>query len=259
MQKGHGNLKKPLRLAKTPRAKDSQKLSGTKRTKGTAQTKKTSKNSTSAPFLTANRGITPKFRFLKLARYYSSVTLLYAGTLLFAAYLFNPSIFHQTVQSRSALDNTPSQPMAEELSRVIKVGQPVRLIIERLGMDLPVEAGYYNPDDGSWTLADGKKISYFAMPSSLLNDYSGSTMIYGHNNRFVFGPLDKLIPGDIATVHAGNNHVFKYTFTSSVALKPDDVSVFDYQGPPQLSLQTCTGNWYEWRTMYYFNLAEVKS
>lgn len=193
---------------------------------------------------------------IKLVRYYSSVTLLYGATLLFALYLFNPGMFQQKVESRPALDNNPVQPVTIEPARVITMGKPMRLVIPKIERDIRVMEGHYNESDGSWTLVDGKIETYFAMPSALANDYGGNTIIYGHSNRFVFSPLKNLVPGDIAEVYTDNGHVFRYAFVDARDIEPNDVSDFTLEGPPQLILQTCTGNWYEKRGMYRFTLIE---
>jgi LPXTG-site transpeptidase (sortase) family protein len=196
-------------------------------------------------------------KFIQLVRYYSSVTLLYGATLLFAVYIFNPSVFNKTAQSHPALENTPTEPAPSKPVRIVTMGKPVRLLVPKISRDIRVMEGHYNETDGSWTLRDGKIETYFAMPSALANDYGGNTIIYGHSNRFVFSPLKNLVPGDIAEVHTDNGHVFRYAFVDTLEVQPDDVSIFTLEGPPQLILQTCTGNWYEKRGLYRFSLAET--
>ena len=198
-------------------------------------------------------------KFIELVRYYSSVIFLYGATLLFALYLFNPSVFRTTAESYPALENTPTEPIqtpAEEIRKIV-MGKPVRLLVPKISRDIRVMEGHYNEKDGSWTLRDGKIETYFAMPSALANDYGGNTIIYGHSNRFVFSPLKNLVPGDVAEVHTDNGHVFRYAFVDTLEVQPDDVSIFTLEGPAQLILQTCTGNWYEKRGLYRFSLLET--
>jgi len=194
---------------------------------------------------------------LRLARYYSSVVLLNAFTLLFAFYLFNPVVFQRPAQAHPALQNTPTLP-APITTREVVSGKPARLVIERLGIDLQVDEGNYNQADGSWTLVYGRKAAYFAMPSALANDYAGGTLLYGHNNQFVFNALGSVAAGDTAKIYTENGHVLVYTYANSEELQPDDVSIFNYQGPPRLTLQTCTGNWYEKRSMFHFMFTRVE-
>ena len=187
----------------------------------------------------------------KQARFASSVLGLYAFTLLFGLYLFNPGMF---ISAQPALSNTPSQPVVPEQAPII-VGRPVRIVFPRLAIDMQVTDGRFNPADKSWTLSDYG--AHFAMPSMLANDYEGNTVIYGHNNNKVFGPLKALGEGDTAEVYTDNGHLFKYTYQFFDEISPEDVSAFHYQGLPVLTVQTCSGNWNEWRKMYRFGLTEV--
>ena len=89
------------------------------------------------------------------------------------------------------------------------------------------------------------------------NNREGNTFIYGHSLPAVFKKLTKLKPGAEAFVYTNNNHVFKYILTSTYVTNPSDNSLFKYQGPPILTLQTCTGLWYQNRTMFGFSFKEV--
>jgi sortase (surface protein transpeptidase) len=97
------------------------------------------------------------------------------------------------------------------------------------------------------------------MISAVANNTSGDTFIYGHNNDYVFGAFRHITPtpGATAFVYTANGHIFDYTFDSSLNLSPDDTSILTYQGPPVLTIQTCTGSVNEWRTMYRFNFDKV--
>jgi LPXTG-site transpeptidase (sortase) family protein len=143
------------------------------------------------------------------ARYYSSVTLVYAITLLFAFVAFKPV---------SATHNLAS------------------------ATNLPV--GYH---------------AQYAMMTPLANDNQGNTFIYGHNNKYVFGPLKKINQGSIAKVYTDSGKVFYYWYQSTYAVTPDNTSVLDYQGPSILTIQTCSGSWNEQRQMYVFTFDKVET
>lgn len=188
---------------------------------------------------------------LQKARYYSSVTVLYLVTLLFAVYLFRPGLF---VHAQSLnLQNIPTEPVVTE--RPVISGKPVRVVVERIGLDLPVGEGNYNPADGSWTLANDK--AFFAMPSMLANDQMGNTIIYGHNIKKVFKPLAGMIEGDKVIVYTDNGHMFAYSYLQKSDIKPNDISFFQADSEPTLILQTCEGTFSEWRRMYTLRLQEV--
>lgn len=196
---------------------------------------------------------------IKSVRYYSSVCFIYGATLLFALYLFKPSLFNSSnaVASVPSLDSTPAQPVQLETQKPIVMGKPVWLTVPKIGLEIRVMEGHYNENDGSWTLRDGRIETYFAMPSALANDLGGNTIIYGHSNKHVFSPLVKLEPGDIAEVRTENGHVFRYVFVDQLTVTPEDTSIFTLEGTPKLILQTCTGNWYEQRGLHSFTLAET--
>jgi len=188
---------------------------------------------------------------LQKARYYSSVTVLYLVTLLFAAYLFRPGIFVHAQPLN--LQNTPTQPAQTEKPAI--AGKPVRIVIEKIHMDLAVGEGNYNPADGSWTLAKDK--AFFAMPSMLANDQAGNTIIYGHNIKSVFKPLAGLTEGDKVIIYTDNGHMFAYSYQSRADLRPNDISFFKADTDPTLILQTCEGTFSEWRRMYVLSLQQV--
>jgi sortase (surface protein transpeptidase) len=145
------------------------------------------------------------------------------------------------------LDVTPKTPES---------GKPVRVVVPAVGIDLPVEDGFYNPTDGSWTLGNHK--AYYATPTPLVNDRRGTTLIYGHNNRTAFKKLLLLPPNAEMTVYTDSSKVFHYTFTSAHEVSPNDTTLLALRGAPKVALQTCSGNWYEWRKLFVFKLTSVE-
>jgi LPXTG-site transpeptidase (sortase) family protein len=188
-------------------------------------------------------------------RYYSSVSMLYLLTLLFAVLAFKP-ISH-SISTAAIASTLPVEVSAEQPSKQIITGKPTRITISSLGIDLPIDEGRYNPSDGSWSLS-GYHAQY-AMTTPLANDDNGNTFIYGHNNKYVFGPLKNITPGAQAKVYTDNNKVFNYIFDSTYAVAPDNTSVLNYQGPAILTVQTCSGAWNEQRQMYVFKFSNIEN
>jgi hypothetical protein len=191
---------------------------------------------------------------LKKIRYYSSVGVLYALTLLFGVFAFKP--LSHSIQRSAIASSLPVEVSAEQPSKQILTGKPVRIVVLDVGIDLPVDEGRYNPSDGSWSLS-GYHAQY-AMLTPLANDSTGNTFIYGHNNKYVFGPLKHINPGTVAKVYTDNNKIFSYDFESTYAVTPDNTSVLYYQGPSILTVQTCSGAWNEQRQMYVFKFDKVE-
>jgi LPXTG-site transpeptidase (sortase) family protein len=188
------------------------------------------------------------------ARYYSSVTLVYAITLLFAFVAFKPV---SATHNLASATNLPVELVEAEQQQQVISGKPVRVVIADVGIDLPVDEGRYNPADSSWSLS-GYHAQY-AMMTPLANDNQGNTFIYGHNNKYVFGPLKKINQGSIAKVYTDSGKVFYYWYQSTYAVAPDNTSVLDYQGPSILTIQTCSGSWNEQRQMYVFTFDKVET
>jgi LPXTG-site transpeptidase (sortase) family protein len=189
---------------------------------------------------------------LRKVRYYSSVLALYVLTLLFALSASGciPMPWQKSVSAIVPLIVSDAKPV-----KPITVGKPVRIIVSSLGIDLPVDEGFYSATDASWTLSGYH--AQFAMLSNYANDTEGNTFIYGHNNKYVFGPIKNINAGSEALVYTDNGHVFSYIFEQSYAVTPDNTSVLTYQGPPILTIQTCSGNWNEQRQMYTFKFRKV--
>lgn len=135
-------------------------------------------------------------------------------------------------------------------------GHPVRLSIPSLSVDLPIIDGTYNATNGEWTLSE--ESTHFALPSSPPNNESGNTLIYGHNNKLVFGTLYTITPGAEAIVTTDNGYRFVYQFTNAEQIKPTDTTVFTYNGVPRLTLQTCSGYYMQNRHMHYFSFVRYE-
>lgn len=158
-------------------------------------------------------------------------------------------------QTVSATNNAQVAPAAQTQQGYIS-GTPTSLNIPSLNMYLPVIPGYYDPASGNWTLTTSKV--QFATTSSLPNNQSGNTFIYGHARNNLFGSLPKIQAGAEAIVSTSNGHHFFYTLGSTKVIDPNNYNaVFGYQGKPVLMLQTCVGLLYQNREILTFNLEKV--
>lgn len=186
------------------------------------------------------------------ARFYTSVGAIYAATLVFG------------LSALGAFDSPPPRPLANAApiavaapqTVVVNQGKPVALSIPAANLDhLAIDDGVYDPASQAWTLSGNH--AQFALSSVVANDYGGNTLIYGHNHWWVFGRLKLMQPGDTMQIFTDNGHVFTYQFTGTTDLQPNDLSVFKFDGPPTVTLQTCAGNWNEIRRMYHFKFIKV--
>jgi sortase (surface protein transpeptidase) len=129
-------------------------------------------------------------------------------------------------------------------------GHPVRIVIPSLNKDLQVIDGVYNKNNGQWTLSLDK--AQFATISAQPNNESGNTFIYGHYRREVFATLHTIQPGAQVYIDTDNGYRFMYTFTNTETKQPTDVDIFSYEGAPRLTIQTCSGAFFQNRQFFYF-------
>lgn len=134
-------------------------------------------------------------------------------------------------------------------------GIPTQVTIPSLSIDLPVETGTYNPNEGSWTV-DATK-AYYADVSMPINNSNGATLIYGHAQSNVFETLPQIQPDAEVIVKTDTDFAFHYRLTDSKEVQPSDTSVFTSTGAPTLVLQTCIGAYSELRALYSFRLVSI--
>lgn len=135
-------------------------------------------------------------------------------------------------------------------------GRPVRVIIPSVNINVAIEEGNYFKETKSWNVS--KTSAHFANQTSLPNNQENNTLIYGHNSTNIFGKTKDLKQGDKLYLETDNNLVFEYQYTDQLKTKPTDISVFAYQGPPRLTLLTCTGFLNKERMFMFFEFLSVK-
>ena len=134
-------------------------------------------------------------------------------------------------------------------------GNPSQLEIPSLAIKLPVIKGYYNKTSKSWTLTNDK--AQFATITPEPNNQSGNTFIYGHYRKGVFSNLHKIQPGALIKITSDNHHTFTYKFVESYETSPNDDTLFQYKGSPILTIQTCSGLWFQNRQLFRFDFVEA--
>ena len=134
-------------------------------------------------------------------------------------------------------------------------GEPSHIEVPAVGISIEVEPGYYNQKTQTWTLSLTK--AEYAVMTPPPNNAGGNTFIYGHNRKDVFSKLLNVKNGDQAIITTKNGHKFIYSMKSRHDTSPTDSSLFDYQGPPILTLQTCSGFWYQNRSLFVFDLVKA--
>lgn len=186
-------------------------------------------------------------------RFYFFIGLFFvlAGLLLSSQHLLQ---YWQQKNSQPFFAPSNSQP-ASNLKKATISGVPAHIDIPGANISVDIEPGYYNKASQTWTLSLTK--AEYATITPEANNGNGNTFIYGHNRWEVFYKLLKVQQGDQAIVTTTNNHKFVYKMTSRRDTNPNDNSLFRYQGPPILTLQTCSGFWYQNRSLFVFNFVSA--
>jgi hypothetical protein len=134
-------------------------------------------------------------------------------------------------------------------------GYPVSISIPgprpALDMNVNIIPGYYNASTGAWTLTttDAQFVTFSAEP----NNITGNTYIYGHYRPNIFAYLHLISPGTVATITTSNGYQFNYKFVYTYAVTPSQTAVLATSKAPILTVQTCSGDFFQNRQMYIFS------
>jgi len=199
-----------------------------------------------------------KLSIMKTHRIISTISALAIVLGLLGLAPFASSLVSEQFESTTPdTGRTVVMPKAVAKKPVIIAGKPIRIQIPSLKMDLAVVDGTYDKATGKWTLTRDKV--QFATLSTQPNDKSGNTLIYGHAIKAVFARLHEIPVNAKVIVYTHNGHRLTYRYTNkNDIVHPSNTDIFAYKGKPRLTLQTCTGFWFENRQFFYFELVDAK-
>ncbi|HMQ95979.1 MAG TPA: sortase [Candidatus Saccharibacteria bacterium] len=131
----------------------------------------------------------------------------------------------------------------------IDVGPDPRLIIPKIGVDVPV-VWNTKPDHDSQMKAMEKGVAWFGIPGANSKPGQvGNTVLSGHSSndwtetgehKFVFARLDRLTVGDTFFINYEGVR-YAYTVTKKRIVMPDNVASLTYKtDKPEVTLITCT-------------------
>jgi LPXTG-site transpeptidase (sortase) family protein len=192
-------------------------------------------------------------KYIQIGGFLFGTTLLVGGSFLVGSFWY---------YKQKALAATPvpivvtQEPLQYKPATL--TGKPVRLQIPSLDINLEVIDGVYSEQTHQWTLTTDK--AQFATITAPANNEKGNTYIYGHYRPEVFARLHKISESAVARVETDNGLYFTYTYRSVAETTPNDVSsLLPHEGSPTLSIQTCSGTWFQNRQIYTFDFKEVES
>ena len=125
---------------------------------------------------------------------------------------------------------------------------PTRVVVDRLGIDMPVEPHGVLPD-GQMALPVGPDVAGWYRFGSAPDDAEGATVLAAHvDSKTGIGPFVRLgsaRAGDRVEVCVGSQrHAYRVTQVVRVdKLRLDGDALFPVSGPPRLHLVTCTGEY----------------
>ena len=117
-------------------------------------------------------------------------------------------------------------------------------------MNVGIIPGYYDSKSKTWTLTETD--AQYAVMTPQPNNITGNTFIYGHYRPNVFAYMHLILPGTIATITTNNGYKFTYKFVETYAVNPGDSAVLANSNSPILTIQTCSGTFFQNRQMYIF-------
>jgi LPXTG-site transpeptidase (sortase) family protein len=82
--------------------------------------------------------------------------------------------------------------------------------------------------------------------------------LYGHYRPEVFARLQLIKPGSEAIITTDNGYKFYYKLDHVNIVDPNDTSLFTYQGTPELTIQTCTGSFFQKRQLFTFTFEKYE-
>jgi len=128
-------------------------------------------------------------------------------------------------------------------------------VVPDAAIDLKIVKGYYSKANKTWSVSP--TLANYAVNTAEANNQHSQTLIYGHNNRKVFGPLLKLAPGAEVLVYTDNGHIFRYEFKGANNISPN-TNIFQQmaEAGPGLKLITCDGVYFQYRHIMSFDLVQ---
>lgn len=169
-----------------------------------------------------------------------SLSLIAGGSLYVARSLSTQPV--HAVYEPSRVNQGAAAPM--------ELGYPINLSLPRLGKELSIKEGYYDPTTQQWTLDDSH---VFYMQGS------ATPIFYGHNQNRLLDKLDELHPGDRLLIKNDEGATLQFTYMSAKTVAPDDTWLLNEKHNNTVMVLSCTGFFLESRQVFYFEYVGVSS
>lgn len=155
-----------------------------------------------------------------------------------------------TLRLQQAVPIVATQAAAEKTDVVIQ-GEPVHLVLPRLGIELTIVRAEYDANTNSWPVS--ATAANYAVNTPPISNRADKTLIYAHAQKNLFAATSDLKTGDDLYITTADGHVVHYQYANQLIVPPSDVSIFDQlRGVPGVILMTCDGVWSENRRFMEF-------
>lgn len=194
--------------------------------------------------------------FLSKLRLYWPVGLIYV---LVGMYLISPTITRNVAAEHVEVALVQAQ-AHRAISPTINryTGHPTRMQIDRIGVDLLIRTGTYDPISQAWTLDDSHLfVNTLIDPDPVISteksEQPQKVLFYGHHTSAVLGKTDDLVFGDILVITTAEGQVFSYYYVGDETVNPNDTVILkkERESTP-VALLTCDGAWDQFRRIMYF-------
>ncbi len=150
-----------------------------------------------------------------------------------------------------------NQTIESPAAKPTQTALPASISLPRLGINLDVQDGHYNPTTRLWTLSNDS-VFYASDVTTPLSSKKSNTLIYGHNRADVLKKTEKLVEGDQLLIKGRNGKLFEYYYVHDNYANPTDTNILGLAAEkPEIRLMTCEGTFYQYRRIMTFRLLKV--
>lgn len=164
-------------------------------------------------------------------------------------------VFSTQLWNRFSARAVAPTPLPAVSLEVADGGEPQSMSIPQLDINLSIIPGNFDQNTKTWNVSRDK--AHFATVTKHPNTVEGNTLLYGHNSDAVLGKTRDLKLGDTLIIKTDKGMSFLYEYSEDKVVDPSDVSIFSYQGPPRVTIQTCTGLFDSMRRFMTFKFKQI--
>lgn len=141
-------------------------------------------------------------------------------------------LFQRNNPTRLAFVSPPERTIMRPMMGIT----PVAITIKQVKINLALYPATIQ--NNQWPTTT-KGISYLA--SSPIPGQKGNSIIYGHNWKSLFGPLQNTKPGDEVEITYKDSSKKKFTMLYTSIVSPEQVNILQPSKDTRITMYTCTG------------------